>query len=84
VKNRWAGDLQKKLHVFKSAKGPRRKQVMRLVKVRDCSSKMLDEETELAYLFTLLNGRVAAATYQKPSAVSAVLSNILAARPSSK
>ena len=83
MKNRWAGDLQKKLHVFKSAKGPRREQVMRLVKVRDCSSKMLDEETELAYLFTLLNGRVAA-TYQKPSAVSAVLSNILAARPSSK
>jgi hypothetical protein len=69
--------------VFKSVKGPRRKQVMRPVKVRDCSSKMLDEETVLAYLFTLLNGRVAA-TYQKPSAVSAVLSNILAARPSSK
>ena len=83
MKNRCAGDLQKKFHVFKSAKGPRREQVMRLVKVRDCSSKMLDEETELAYLFTLLNGRVAA-IYQKPSAVSAVLSNILAARPSSK
>jgi hypothetical protein len=49
VKKRWAGDFQKKLHVFKNVKGPRRKQVMRLVKVRDGSSKMLDEEPELAY-----------------------------------
>jgi hypothetical protein len=73
VKNRWAGDLQKKLHVFKSAKGPRRKQVMRLVKVRDCSSKMLDEETELAYLFTLLNGRVSG---HLPKAVSGLCSII--------
>jgi len=73
VKNRCAGDLQKKLHVFKIAKGPRRKQVMRLEKVRDCSSKMLDEETELAYLFPLLNGR---GSDHLPKAVSGLCSII--------